>query len=833
MRKIFTSLLLAATVFGSQVAKAQYSAPITSDPENNYFSGQVDFNPEDVATTLGTDTAALHKLIDAGGNVYLKTETGRSNSYTGGTNEFWMNASGVAQGYSAEGSCWFSGLYYVNADEENPSAVVRVRVGQMPKFFAKIYEDSNLSCTLYLVSGEKDASFDVSLHVNAAVKPNEMAEPTHDFASLNVVKEYSASLDFIEGKQYEGKTLTVDLAGIEEALGVDSTTIKGNLENILLTRNVDEYADGTSYEFGSAVNTIGSYNTDGWFGRYSKYDEVADKSETYAQNGPRAYGKDCTFYLQNFALSQTTLTATYGQYPSTMKPGDQDYVELFIVNDTKAVKITLTVNVEPQPTVNFTDMTKAGEVEIEISDKINSQYETKSFTIDMNAVCEALECSIDDISDVFAFSEENVLSDNHTEGSGGYYFNPDGFIGSWGGDATFFIVKSSLAEGKYAIGQHSNKFADITEDTTLTTWLVFMKGDKYYLVTVAYTVKAPTGEEQEAKGPENLVASDVVTMEIIPNNEGVWAWETTSAIDTDYLKEKLGTEDYVLYTVKAKTENEETTLEYSKTYTCDPKPGFWFGTTTYENADKQVIVDNAGWGTNSFGITYADGIITWYQYPGQREIGDNYVAHIYFVNEATGDYVRYILNVAYVGSTTEVIGGEDVAYMLDRESDEHDFVIDGEAEARILKAFDATSVNELFETATIAVANSTGTFVPAVIGDPVFFNEKGYKVEPEDPTAVSQVSFLIEGGKMMFTSDTVSDDDIPVGAKATFAICNAGKRYTLNIRFTDETDAIVTVVDADATVKAIYNVSGVKQSNLRSGINIVKMADGTVRKVMK
>ena len=147
--------------------------------------------------------------------------------------------------------------------------------------------------------------------------------------------------------------------------------------------------------------------------------------------------------------------------------------------------------------------------------------------------------------------------------------------------------------------------------------------------------------------------------------------------------------------------------------------------------------------------------------------------------------------------------------MLDRESDEHDFVIDGEAEARILKAFDATSVNELFETATIAVANSTGTFVPAVIGDPVFFNEKGYKVEPEDPTAVSQVSFLIEGGKMMFTSDTVSDDDIPVGAKATFAICNAGKRYTLNIRFTDETDAIVTVVDADATVKAIYNVSGV------------------------
>jgi hypothetical protein len=35
-----------------------------------------------------------------------------------------------------------------------------------------------------------------------------------------------------------------------------------------------------------------------------------------------------------------------------------------------------------------------------------------------------------------------------------------------------------------------------------------------------------------------------------------------------------------------------------------------------------------------------------------------------------------------------------------------------------------------------------------------------------------------------------------------------------------------------ATVKAIYTLNGTKVNSLQHGINIVKMSDGTVRKVM-
>ena len=82
----------------STASKAQYTVSVTSDPENNYFSGDQAFVPSELATALGLeDEAALQSLISAGGAVYLKTETDKSNAYTGNPNEFWMNAEGVAQ----------------------------------------------------------------------------------------------------------------------------------------------------------------------------------------------------------------------------------------------------------------------------------------------------------------------------------------------------------------------------------------------------------------------------------------------------------------------------------------------------------------------------------------------------------------------------------------------------------------------------------------------------------------------------------------------------------------------------------------------------------------
>ncbi|MCR5312429.1 MAG: DUF4859 domain-containing protein [Bacteroidaceae bacterium] len=844
MRKIFTSLCLTAMIMVSSVANAQdYSAKITSDPEDKYFSGSVTFDPTEVATKLGTDTASLHKLISDGGNVYLKTESGTSNSYTGNANEFWMNISGVAQGYSADGTCWFAGLYYndktTDAEtNEVTEANISVNVGQMPNYFKKIYEDSDLNCTLLLKNGATEVSFAVNLHVNAAEKPKEIAAPTKLFAELEVLKEYAATLEFTEGKEYEGKTVSVDMSDIETVLGVDTTTIQGNLETILVTRQVVSVLDGTSYLLGDTVKAISEFNTDGWFGRYSEYDEATGNSTLLPQNAPHAHGADATFYLQSFKLSDYKLTATYGQYKNTMKAGDTDCVEVFIVNGKKAVKVKFTANVEAQKVYDFTEMTKVGSVDVEITADIDDNYATKSFTVDMAAVIEALGCTADDISDVYAFSAENEVSDNHTEGSGGYYFNEDGYIGDWGGSATFFVALGSLADGKYSIGQRSGKYTDIKENANVKTWLLFMYNDKYYVVNVSYTIKAPV-EGEEVYGPKNLIATETISMQI-KLSDSEWNYGTKTVLDLEKIKSQIGTEDFVLYTDKATTDETTsvTTLEFSKNYTCTPAPGFWYGTTTYENSEGQVVVDNAGWGTNSFGITYASGEITWYQYPGQRAAGDNYLADLYLVNSATGDYLKYNLYVEFVNEIIEYknAGEEIAAFDMDNmtSGSNLEMSVSSEELNKIITSLGAADVTAFKESGKVLALKSVSSYQEIGYDNATYFDSYGYVVGEEDASAIVNLEVSLDDDVLTFYADYAgATEEIPVGAKAIIIFEYDSSIYTYTIRFTDSTDAIAGVENADATSKAIFNVAGAKTSSLQKGINIVKMSDGSVKKIMK
>ena len=222
MRKFYSFLLMLAFTCISSVAWGQsYDPTITSDPENNYFSGYQSFSVADIVAGLGlADEAALEALLNGeGNNVYLKTADGQSNAYTGNHNEFWMNAEGVAQGYSDEGTCWYAGLYYdpagVDEDTSEPyESDFYVMVGQMPGFFSKVYTDTDLSCVLYLVNGDKTLTFNVKLHVNAAPEPT-----TVKLSELEIVKDYTLPLNFVVGKSYEGKTYSATLEDVYDALG--------------------------------------------------------------------------------------------------------------------------------------------------------------------------------------------------------------------------------------------------------------------------------------------------------------------------------------------------------------------------------------------------------------------------------------------------------------------------------------------------------------------------------------------------------------------------------------------------------------------------------------
>lgn len=690
MRKTYLSLLILAMTMVSMVANAQYKAEITTDPVEDYVAGYVNFDPIEIATALGTDTATLHKAISASGNYYIQTADGRSNEYTGNKdlNEFWMDNNGNPVGWG-NGNTWFSGLEYIPAGTDPETGAtwsdsVYISFGQMPGVFKKIYTPSVLKATTYLVVGEKEISFEIIQNINAAPEPTLPAAVT-TLSKLTIVKDYELVLPFIVGKSYEGKTYSATLDGIYEALGVSQAELDASVADYVYTQVVTSVPilteDGEEsgeyiYSLADSLALPEVAAGGAWYGRYMNYNEATATEEPLSINAPMGWGAGHnTFYTQAITLAEGEYSIVSGQYPGMLVEGDTDYTYHYIVAGDKAARIKISVKMEVPEVVDPNQMVKVGETTIQVSADIDNNYATKGFTIDMEAIVAALGCTTDDLVDVYAYAQDGSFSDNHTEGSGGFYYNADGKIENWGSNASCFIARTStsLQDGAYTIGQMSGAFKDITEDTTVKPQLIFQFGQNYYIVTVEYTVKAPKQSDEEIVFTK--VAEDVITIQIIPEpSNGVYAWGTTSTIDIDFVESKIGTRDFTLYTDKytAPAEGEtEGTWSYTKDYTCTPAPGFWYATDTYENKEGKYVVNHSGWGNNSFGLTYASGVITWYQYPGLRSAGDAYSANLYAVNEETGAYVLYNLYVEYVETVveTEIAGEEDVIAAIDNPED--------------------------------------------------------------------------------------------------------------------------------------------------------------------
>ena len=401
MRKHYLSVFALAMVliFGlASLAKAQHTVSVSSAPRTDYSNVGETFAATDIAEALATDTASLHELImkEGGGAIYLSIADGETNEYTGNTNEFWLNGEGAPVAYGAEGCCWFVGITYNDpyVDEETQEKVdgkVYVYTGQYPDFFKKIYDPSVLKCQLAIVSGEKKVTFDITQNVEAA-KKSELAEADTLLSKLNIVAEYEAEMQFVTGKQYEGKTATVAMSDVYEKLGAgveDLDAFKADLESALTDHIFAECTyfkkenDVVTYYKSDTLRLPETVAQGSWFGRYINFNEDTGEEVAMESNLLKAWSAGCTFYTQSPKLADGEFSFTYGQYPNTMKAGDTDYAYLYVIVGGNAVRIKVQAKVADPEAIDPDKMVKVGEETVQIEAAIDNDYQTKSFTIDM------------------------------------------------------------------------------------------------------------------------------------------------------------------------------------------------------------------------------------------------------------------------------------------------------------------------------------------------------------------------------------------------------------------------------------------------------------------
>ncbi|MBQ9363430.1 MAG: DUF4859 domain-containing protein [Bacteroidaceae bacterium] len=832
MKKIYFSLLVLAMTLVSTVAKAQFEGTIEMFPATGYDTKSLQFSLSEVATALETDTATLRQAIDNWTNQYtpvgvtditnlideylngaegvsVETITNLIDEYLNGNNAgkailyIGVNRAGgeTPNLYTANGfgSSWMD----MNGDvcswgdsievDSQKVAIARVyndfaidptndifefQLGQYPN---RLVAGDLWTGTFTMVYGEKEVTFTVRLQI--------VERPAVEtlLSQLEIVSQYDLPLEFTVGKSYEGKTYSVNIDDVYATLGTTPEELDADVASYTYTQVVqaDSVEGELVYSWSDVLQKPEEAAGGAWFGRYINYNEATGE-ETVFGNAPKTWNTGGnTFYTQSITLNNGEFSIVSGQFPDVLKVGDSDYADLYIINGNKACQIHVYVVVKEPEVIDPNAMIQVGDTTIAVTAEVDNNYATKGFTIDMEAVVAALGCTTDDLEDVYAWASEGSISDNHTESSGGFYYNDEGYIENWGSNASFFIARTttSLNDGKFTIGQMANHFADLEGNQTVKGDLIFQYEKNYYVVTVEYTVKGKEPKPEEFT--YNLVATETLSMQIIPGS--AWAWETKSTLDLEYIASKIGTEDFKLYTDKANSDGE---LSWSSTYTCTPAPGFWYGTTTYENEEHQVVVDNAGWGTNSFGITYAGGEITWYQYPGQRQVGDSYTANIYLANEETGDYIKYILYVRYVEEVTpeaEFAGQEEVTVQMTNDlydEDEDSYVVALDMQA----AYDSLGISEeLVEACSVIAPKSSTVFDTYPTEEQIFYNAEGYTVSDEDASAVLAVAVVIneEGAPVLLIDDMGFFDNDEATAIVRIGLEYDGKRYLHIITLTN------------------------------------------------
>lgn len=769
MRKIYYSLLVLVMLMMGTTVKAQYSAVINSNPIESWVAGQQSFDATEIVTALGFDDfTALKTAVDAGGVLYLKVGDERTNSYTGQTNEWWMNLDGAPQGYGDEGTSWFVGLECEAAGEDTEAGTswldrINVYVGQMPGVFSKIYEASALKATIYLVNGDKEVSFDVTQNVTAAVKVD-----VPDLSQLTIVKDYELKLPFTVGKSYEGKTYTATLTDLYTELGVeDAASFDASISNFTFTQVVksEETSEGSGEYTYTPINELelpANASVDAWFGRYTNYDEDSGSEITLPMSYPKEWNANCTFYTQQIKLADGEFSLVSGQYPGTLKEGDTDYTYLYIINGDKAARVKVYVEMTKPEEVDPDKMVKVEEeLTLNITQEpLASGYATQQYTFDVAKVAELLGCETSDIDTWKEWASEvgGAMVDYSDTNDG--YLGANGFPMTWSDGAIIYIQPVSLSDGTFLIGQRGG-YGAIAEATLenpleIPVQLLFTYGQNYVVLNINLTI-APDGSVVPDPDSEfgEIVATIPLRMELKPTGQyyGNRSDEEKAAMELDLnienIKTLLGEGTYEVFGLLPPASADEypkltTGTGYGPNSGFDS--GFWMGKPIESLGDEYATTAFVGsWGTNSYGIEWKlnDGVFGFDE--KDAAVGDTYNSTFYWALADKSKAIKYQLTVVWTDDPHNSSEDVTIVQNIQKEISITDLVNDSYAvdQEEILALLGGENPVEDADAVEVKIATSAATFQTIEDGSSELVDANGYVlvVAGELPEGATNVGF--------------------------------------------------------------------------------------------
>lgn len=387
-------------------------------------------------------------------------------------------------------------------------------------------------------------------------RQDSILEAQRNSINANLILEYSVDLT-ISSTSYDGTTLLPEWNKIAETFGLTKEEIIAGIQE----------ADGAPEITGFAIqgsthaDVSGASNTNGYWGHW--WDANGDVT---------TWGESAVVYCEFYGEDGEEVI-NIGQYPGHLTDGQTvKIIECLKYNEIR-VAVVITINCHALGEV---EATIVGTQELTVEQNPTFNYETTPVTFDLNQVYSNLGIS--------SLSEASIISVN-ADGSyaqectatNGYWYDMDGFAGSWDDNASMFIEYYGLESDadpedidKLYVGQYPEH---MSAGDSKTVKYGFLANNKIEMITVTLNVVA-------YQDPETPPTGDVITDKVI-DVEISKTWDDTFSnvqYDVkDVLRDAFKMTTYQIFQAKMSGDlviycGEES--EEAPTYTSDA-PGYW------------------------------------------------------------------------------------------------------------------------------------------------------------------------------------------------------------------------------------------------------------------
>lgn len=818
MRKHFTHLLaLVACLLCGVSANAQFVAEFEQEPVG-YTVLSKSFPLSEIATAMGVETAGLTSTLQTWvategetetNYFFLKTADGLSHDYTqGGKGGFWMTANPATPvGWTAEvgDDVWYN---IFSVDEED----LTISVGQHPDAFTGGEE---MSAQFVLQYDGKEATFDVKLKILVKETPD-IPDPVTDLTELTIVGEQS-----VDWAQYPNMPCeqVVDLTGVADALGTTDDIIAENLSSFLFMPMLELRGEDDAQK-PYKLNTLSNSSTAGGFGFWmaTVWDEEAD---SWSEEVVRCvWGDHAAFrsmYSEQYSYDAAThqLSSVTGWESYSQELGTKYNFDLYVIYGEKAYKIHHVVTLTKKPEEDPNKWVKISEEDHTV--EIWQGDYTETLELDLDAIATVLDCEVSNLRVYGPSDDKGNIDDRHTANNGGFWFSGNGWVCAWsasddsGSPFTFYIEPVSNGDfSAWNVGQNS---AQTQVDQSYHTTIFFFNGaksddnNKYYAVNVTVNITKEPSIDVEFES----VVEYTLTAHTLPSDT-TYPIDESPAVDLDNLEAAIGTRSPVLYSW-VKTDDG---VDYSKSYTCTPYPGFWMDAEGY----------NVSWGPNAIcGASYlSDGSFSLFQYPGRNTLGTVWKTTLFLVNAETGKMATIHLAIAFGESVNyEEVGSKDIVLPVDVE--DQLVSIDFADALELMEVEDVTGLLGINSGKCVAVVQEDAAWSDLMNpSESIGLNSQGYPVEDGvayyitmTPGATTEINFLVENAT---AAEVAEDFKLPVKAAIRREVDESFKQYTLNITLMNKDAVGIRDAIINGQSGTWYDLSGRRTDASRKGVYI-------------